>query len=71
MYPLASTTWNDKEISAATKLLTSGKLTMGKEVKEFEEQFAEYIGTKYAVMFNSGSSANLAIFAALKYVKNS
>ena len=70
MYSLASTTWDDEEISVATKLLTSGELTMGKEVKEFEEQFAKYIGTKYAVMFNSGSSANLAIFAALKYVKD-
>jgi CDP-6-deoxy-D-xylo-4-hexulose-3-dehydrase len=70
MYSLASTTWDSEEISIATKLLTSGELTMGKEVKEFEEQFAKYIGTKYAVMFNSGSSANLAIFAALKYVKD-
>jgi len=71
MYSLASTTWDNEEISIATKLLTSGELTMGKEVKEFEEQFAKYIGTKYAVMFNSGSSANLAIFAALKYVNDS
>jgi CDP-6-deoxy-D-xylo-4-hexulose-3-dehydrase len=44
---------------------------MGKNVKDFEEMFASYIGTKYAVMFNSGSSANLAMIAALKYVKNS
>jgi CDP-6-deoxy-D-xylo-4-hexulose-3-dehydrase len=44
---------------------------MGKQVKEFEDQFANYIGTKYAVMFNSGSSANLAMLAAIKYVKNS
>ena len=71
MYSLASTTWDDEEIAVANSLLTSGELTMGKEVKEFEEQFAKYIGTNYAVMFNSGSSANLAIFAALKYVKDS
>ena len=71
MYSLASTTWDDEEIAVAKSLLTSGELTMGKEVKEFEEQFAKYIGTNYAVMFNSGSSANLAIFAALKYVKDS
>ena len=70
MYSLASTTWDREEISIATKLLTSGELTMGKEVKGFEEHFAKYIGTKYAVMFNSGSSANLAIFTALKYVKD-
>jgi CDP-6-deoxy-D-xylo-4-hexulose-3-dehydrase len=41
---------------------------MGSEVKEFEKLFADYIGTKYAVMFNSGSSANLGIFAALRYL---
>ena len=42
MYSLASTTWDREEISIATKLLTSGELTMGKEVKGFEEQFAKY-----------------------------
>ena len=71
MYPLASSTWNDEEILVATDLLKSGELTMGQNVKEFEEQFAKYVGTKYAVMFNSCSSANLAMLAALKYVKNS
>ena len=71
MYPLASTTWDEEEISVATQLLSSGELTMGKQVKDFEEQFANYIGTKYAVMFNSGSSANLAMLAAIKYVKDS
>jgi CDP-6-deoxy-D-xylo-4-hexulose-3-dehydrase len=34
-------------------------------------QFAEYVGAKYAVMSNSGSSANLVMLAAAKYVKNS
>ena len=71
MYPLASTTWDQEEISVATQLLTSGELTMGKQVREFELQFANYVGTKYSVMFNSGSSANLAMLAAIKYVKNS
>ena len=71
MYSLASTSWDSEEITVAHKLLVSGELTMGPEVKEFEEQFAKYVGTKYAVMFNSGSSANLAMLAALKYVKNS
>jgi CDP-6-deoxy-D-xylo-4-hexulose-3-dehydrase len=71
MYPLASTTWDEEEISVASQLLSSGELTMGKQVKEFEVQFANYIGTKYAVMFNSGSSANLAMLASIKYAKNS
>jgi CDP-6-deoxy-D-xylo-4-hexulose-3-dehydrase len=71
MYSLASTTWDREEIDIATGLLKSGNLTMGKNVREFEEKFAKYIGTNHAIMFNSGSSANLAMIAALKYVKNS
>ena len=70
MYKLASTTWDDEEIKIANELISSNNLTMGENVKEFEKKFATYIGTKYAVMFNSGSSANLGILTALKYVKN-
>ena len=40
-------------------VLLSDKLTMGKNVEEFEKQFADYIGSNYAIMVNSGSSANL------------
>ena len=71
MYSLASSTWDSKELEAANNLLSSGNLTMGAQVAEFENQFANYIGTKYAVMFNSGSSANLGMIAGLKYVKDS
>jgi len=38
-------------------ILASGQLTLGKYTKEFEERFAEYVGTKYAVAVNSGTSA--------------
>ena len=71
IYPLASTTWDAEEVQAATRLLESNQLTMGVEVRKFEEDFARYIGAKYAVMFNSGSSANLGMLAALRYVRNS
>jgi CDP-6-deoxy-D-xylo-4-hexulose-3-dehydrase len=71
MYSLASSTWDNEEVEVASKLLASGNLTMGQEVAQFEKQFAKYIGTKYAVMFNSGSSANLGMLAALRYMKNS
>jgi len=71
VYKLASSTWGSEELKIANELLSSNNLTMGENVKEFEKKFADYIGTNYAVMFNSGSSANLAILTALKYVKNS
>jgi perosamine synthetase len=39
------------------EILESGQLTLGKYGKEFEERFAEYVGTKYAIAVNSGTSA--------------
>jgi len=70
-YELATTTWDQSEISAIKEVLESGNFTMGENVKRFEDAFAEYIGSKYAVMVNSGSSANLLLIAALRYQKNS
>ena len=39
------------------EILESGQLTLGKYTREFEERFAAYVGTKYAVAVNSGTSA--------------
>ena len=66
-YPLASPTWDDLEIEAVNSVARSGRYTMGPNVKEFQERFAAYIGARYAVMVNSGSSANLLAVAALRY----
>ncbi|WP_332862619.1 DegT/DnrJ/EryC1/StrS family aminotransferase [Janthinobacterium svalbardensis] len=68
-YPLASTTWDQAEYAAIQKVVDSGMFTMGKHVAEFEKDFATYTGSKYCVMVNSGSSANLAMVAALIYRK--
>ena len=38
---LANSSWDDAEIIAAKKVLDSGKLTMGKEVKDFENFLGE------------------------------
>jgi CDP-6-deoxy-D-xylo-4-hexulose-3-dehydrase len=38
---------------------------MGKKVRQFEEVFAQYIGTKHGIMVNSGSSANLLALSVL------
>ena len=70
-YNLASTTWDSQEVEVARALLEINQLTMGQEVKKFEEEFASFSGTKFAVMFNSGSSANLGMLAALKFMKDS
>ena len=41
-------------------------LTNGKKVKEFEEKWSKWLGVKYSVFVNSGSSANLLSIAILK-----
>lgn len=66
-YLLASTTWDHEEIEAINRVVSSGNLTLGNEVREFENEFAKAMGARYAVMFNSGSSANLAMVFALRF----
>lgn len=51
------------EIKAITKVLKSGWLTMGPETQAFEEEFAKYVGAKYAISVNSATSG---LFLALK-----
>lgn len=69
-YPLATTTWDEKEIAAMHRVIDSGMFTMGSHVKAFEEQFSAFTGSNYAIMVNSGSSANLIMIAALFYTQN-
>jgi CDP-4-dehydro-6-deoxyglucose reductase, E1 len=40
-------------------------LTSGKKTQEFEKRFSEYLGVRYTLLTNSGSSANLLAFSAL------
>lgn len=65
-FPLAKETINEDDINALIDWLkTYPKLTKGKYTVEFERKWAEWIGTKYAVNVNSGSSANLLMFYSL------
>ncbi len=60
----AVSTWGEVEIEAGISVLRSGHTTMGAKVAQFEREYAAYCGTKYCVMVNSGSSANLLMVAA-------
>lgn len=63
-YPLATSTWDESEYDALQRVISSGRFTMGPAVAAFEEEFAQYFGSRHAVMVNSGSSANLLAVAA-------
>lgn len=58
-------TFNSDEINAAIKQMLSTQVTMGKEVREFENKYAENFSSNHAVMSNSGSSANLLAISTL------
>jgi dTDP-4-amino-4,6-dideoxygalactose transaminase len=69
-YALASSTWNENEYAAIQRVIESDMFTMGKEVAQYEKNFAEFFGSKYALMVSSGSTANLLMIAALFCTKN-
>jgi len=62
--PLSVPDIGQLEIRNVMDVLRSQRLSLGPKVIEFEEKFAEYVGLRYAVAANSGTSAlHLAIRA--------
>ena len=61
---LSSDTWGPEERDAAVRVIHSGQYTMGELTKQYEELYASYVGSRYCVAVNSGSSANLLMVAA-------
>jgi perosamine synthetase len=47
----------EDEVRSVVETLRSGWLTTGSKVKSFEEDFAKYVGSKYAIAVNSGTAA--------------
>ena len=71
-YPLLSNAFSKQDLREAIRVIKTGQITMSKVTKKFEQKFAKFIGAKYALMVNSGSSANLlSVYAACSpYRKN-
>ena len=64
-YPLLNKGLSKKDLDQGIKVLRTGNITMNKHTFSFEKKFAKKFKSKYALMVNSGSSANLlAAFAA-------
>ena len=65
--------YDDKEINAAIKVLKNESLTLidGPNVKKLEKKIAKMFGKKYALMVNSGSSANLLGLSSFGFKKGS
>ena len=61
----ASRVYDEKEMMSLTDATLDFWLTTGRFSDEFEKNFAEWIGVRFANLVNSGSSANLLAFMAL------
>ena len=61
----ASRVFDEKEMCSLTDAMLDFWLTTGRFSDQFEKEFAEWIGVRYAHLVNSGSSANLLAFMAL------
>ncbi|MBU2102347.1 MAG: lipopolysaccharide biosynthesis protein RfbH [Candidatus Omnitrophica bacterium] len=61
----AGRVYDEKELINLADALLDFWLTSGRYAKQFEEQFAELLGTKHCLLTNSGSSANLLAISAL------
>ena len=69
-YPLATSTWDKKELKAIQSVIDRDAYTMGESVYKFEKDFAEFINRDFCVMVSSGSAANLIATAAQLKQKN-
>lgn len=68
--PLVKDTINEEDINYLIEWLkTNPRLTKGEKTVEFEEKWSKWLGVKYSVFINSGSSANLAMIYALMLSK--
>ena len=64
-YPLLEDAFSSKDLLEAIKVILSRQITMSHKTKKFEKVFSKFIKSKYCLMVNSGSSANLLAFFAL------
>ncbi|MGA2669353.1 MAG: DegT/DnrJ/EryC1/StrS family aminotransferase [Ignavibacteria bacterium] len=66
--PLYKIYWDEEDIKSVTKVISSGAYWAGgKEIFDFERNLSEYFGKKYALTFNSGTSALHALMLAYDF----
>ena len=70
-HPLMEDNFSNDDIQKVINFLkTKPILTQSKKVREFENKWSKWLGVKYSVFVNSGSSANILSISALKIFRN-
>ena len=64
--PLFKTHWHESDVTAVQAVIKRGSYwAVGPEIKEFEKKLATFSDRKYALTFNSGTSALVALYRAI------
>ena len=63
--PVTTKIWDGLEMGMMVNAVLDGWWTEGRFTEEFEKQFAEWLGVRFASFCNSGSSANFIALGAL------
>ena len=61
----------EEDISAIVETLQSDFLTQGPKIKEFEENFAQYVNSRFAVAVSNGTAALEVTLKSLNLKKRS
>lgn len=67
--PYAGRVFTEDEVEAAVSSMLDFWLTMGSEGASMEKELASFLGVRYSLLVNSGSSANLVAISALTSAK--
>ena len=67
MIPYSTQCIDDDDIRAVVSTLKSDFITQGQKVDEFERKIADFVGAKYAISFNSATSALNIAYKIIKY----
>lgn len=63
--PLYKIYWDEEDVNGVTEVIKKGMYwAIGPDIERFEKTVAEYVGTRYAMAFNSGTSALHAMLLA-------
>ena len=63
--PLFKIYWDEEDIKMVNEAIQRGTFwAIGPNIEKFEEMLSQYVGTKYALVFNSGTSALHAVLLA-------
>ena len=63
--PIGGGFYGADEVNDVVKCYLQGSLSIQKSVSDFENKFSDYVGTRYGIATNSGTSANILALNAL------